>query len=284
MKIPRHWAKGEATAQLKNGKSATITCWRGSISSQQEAEAIAQKAARDRVEKILSGNEKKSDYLDQPPREEVVEEIFSFGREPDGIVTRNVYGALVLNTSGLVFLDIDKSRTSFNSLKGIFTRLFGKGKNKNDWESTACATIETEIKKRPYWGGRVYRTRNGLRVMLTHATFEELTPELSTFMIACNTDPLYMKLCEKQKCYRARLTPKPTRIKMKRPSVRFPYLNEADVDAFAAWKTKYEQASTNFSTCEYITSFGSTTLASGLAKLVEYHDEMAKVDDRLPLA
>jgi hypothetical protein len=59
----------------------------------------------------------------------------------------------------------------------------------------------------------VYRTAGGCRVLCTSMPFPWTTHHewALRFMKFLGADPQYMELCGKQKCYRARLTPKPWR-------------------------------------------------------------------------
>src|SRR5262245_58811561 len=60
---------------------------------------------------------------------------------------------------------------------------------------------------------RVYRTHSGCRVICTSATmpWKEMGWLAERFMRFLRGDPNYIELCRVQKCYRARLTPKPWR-------------------------------------------------------------------------
>ena len=68
------------------------------------------------------------------------------------------------------------------------------------------------ISKHPQWNLRLYRTPAGLRLIATHQLFDALDEQVFNFFQAIGTDPLYVRMCINQRCFRARLTAKPWRI------------------------------------------------------------------------
>jgi len=86
-------------------------------------------------------------------------------------------------------------------------------------------------------------------------------------------------LCVKQGCYRARLTPKPYRMKMQAYKVRFP--GNGDEPEFQQWLTNYESESRNFSVCQFIEQLGAGHVLNDVIRL---HDEMTGINYRQPLA
>ena len=127
--------------------------------------------------------------------------------EVAAVVTRNSYGCLVLNTARVMFVDVDLPEPK---RPGLFQRLFGKpqvtppGNPQND----AIAKAELWARNHSDWGWRIYRTRAGLRLLATHALFDPETAAANGVFDALGADPLYRRLCQTQKCFRARLTPK----------------------------------------------------------------------------
>ncbi len=99
MFFPKYWAKGS-----KNG----VICWGFSERSLDEAKAVAQARAEKVAAVKISERVRSSQYgyTDRPLREEVLEQV-KFQGQLTGVVSRNRYGALVLNTNGLMFLDLD---------------------------------------------------------------------------------------------------------------------------------------------------------------------------------
>jgi hypothetical protein len=92
-------------------------------------------------------------------------------------------------------------------------------------------------------------------------------------------DPLYTRLCIKQGCYRARLTPKPYRMKMRAYKVMFP--GSGQDPAFQRWLADYERESRNFSVCKFIEQVGARHSVNNVMQL---HDEITGVNFRQPLA
>ena len=88
-----------------------------------------------------------------------------------------------------------------------------------------------------------------------------------------NCDPLYTMLCVKQGCYRARLTPKPYRMKMHGYKVKFP--REGDDSEFQRWVSEYEGASRSFSVCKLVEQVG---MSQSMNDVVRLHDEITGVD------
>ena len=78
-------------------------------------------------------------------------------------------------------------------------------------QDSAIAKVENWTRNNPDWGWRIYRTRAGLRLLATHALFDPEAAASDGVFDALGADPLYRQLCKTQKCYRARLTPKPWR-------------------------------------------------------------------------
>ena len=62
-------------------------------------------------------------YFDNPPREEIIEEITGEDGGTIATVTRNRMGSLILNTDGLMFIDVDTESASSEPSGGILSRL-----------------------------------------------------------------------------------------------------------------------------------------------------------------
>jgi hypothetical protein len=129
------------------------------------------------------------------------------------------------------------------------------------------------------YGYRLYETYQGARVIVLGKSFNPRDGETKRMMDEFNCDPLYTRLCIKQGCYRARLTPKPYRMKMSAYKVRFP--REGDDSEFQRWLTSYEAESRNFCVCRLIEQMGES---HSLDDAVRLHDEITGVSYRQPLA
>jgi hypothetical protein len=93
------------------------------------------------------------------------------------------------------------------------------------------------IERHPAWGVRVYRTRSGLRYLVTHAPYSPEDPNIKAAMEFLGADPQYRNLCKAQKSFRARLTPKPWRVGLTAPHLEFPRTTQDKERAAAEWVT-----------------------------------------------
>jgi hypothetical protein len=94
-----------------------------------------------------------------------------------------------------------------------------------------------------------------------------------------NCDQLYMTICQKQGCFRARLTPKPYRMNMRRYKVQFP--REGDDTEFREWLADYERESRSYNVCRFIEQVGARYNPS---EVIQIHDEITGANFRQPLA
>ncbi len=164
------------------------------------------------------------DYVAGPMRQPERMSPYSGGEEPvvsaDGLydlpdeawLTVNHYNALVLNTSNLLIADVDFGDPRLDKYAGAddcdqvirnveeVSRLDRKIMGFEDWKFADQSF-------------RVYRTHSGCRVVCTSKTFpwSESAWLARRLMQFLRTDPHYVRLCDEQKCYRAKLTPKPWR-------------------------------------------------------------------------
>jgi hypothetical protein len=190
------------------------------------------------------------------------------------IITRNRYGAEVLNIEDLMILDIDQ-------LKPSFWDLFRKRDKATD-KQKMVEKIRKQSQKPAYqnYTFRIYETKKGLRVIVLGKTFNPRAHETTAMMNDFDSDQLYVLLCEKQGCFRARLTPKPARIKLRGHQIKFPR-ESAKEQKFQTWLADYQAASLNFSVCKLIEQIGSN---HPLPEAVQVHDEITGIHRNLPLA
>lgn len=301
MHFPKYWT----TAQDK-----TLTAWGWS----DDSPAHAANHASERLMRIkawlLRGGkfslQQRYGYGDRPMREEVLREF----RKPDGTlqaaVTRNSYGCLVLNTTHLMFVDVDAQGVKFirrpsdgeivmvgnapeamesSFLGGLFGfRKPDKSRTPDAFLNGVATKVQDWLKRQPDWGWRVYRTAAGVRLIATH---QAIPPEDALCKLAFESfesDPLYRKLCARQKCFRARLTPKPWRCDMNKPHVRWPWANAKTEARFRKWEAKYAKAAERYATCKLIGHFGRTDVSPEFQPLLELHDKATRAESNLPLA
>jgi hypothetical protein len=219
MNFPQFWARGT---------SGNFFCWRWSAQSLAEAQSLANQAAQQLADRFRSGDfppKHGGYYPDRPVREQVLQEIRNGAGEISAVVTRNSYGCQVLNTARVMFVDIDLPEPKPSG--GLFKKLFGKPDlaATSQPQSAAMAKIETWTRNHPEWGWRIYRTRAGLRLLATQALVDADSEMADGVFEALGADPLYRKLCQTQKCFRARLTPKPWRCGIRSKPQRWPWLD-----------------------------------------------------------
>jgi len=246
---------------------------------------LATQAARQLADRFQNtGFQSKSGgyYPDRPFREEILQEIKDANGATSAVITRNSYGCQVLNTVNVMFVDIDLPEPK---PVGLFKRLFGKAEPVvNQPLIDALARVENWTRSNPQWGWRIYRTRAGLRLLATQALVAaDSTAAISVFE-ALGADPLYQKLCKSQKCFRARLTPKPWRCGQRNKPPRWPWLSQREADEFKKWESHYQSLIPNFATCELIKQIGNPAIHPEVQIILKTHDEATRANSKLPLA
>lgn len=269
MKIYRHWAKSAADRQPAG---RFVECFGCSNESVQEALASA-KARANRVADSMQGGRDPDPYSygERPVREEIVKE-YLHDQHTSVVMTRNGYGALIMNTPRTLFADIDYAEKSA-SLGGLFSSLFGKEEVSQDEQ--VIARIRDVVANDPSLGMRVYRTKNGFRCLLTSRTFDPRSDESHRLLQQLQSDPKYVQLCRVQACYRARVSPKPWRCGIANPPSRFPFDNHVVEQKYRQWQKLYEERTKPFSICAVIGDFGSSNVDPEAGMVMQLHDQLA---------
>src|SRR5688572_866034 len=112
MKIYKFWVT-EKQKILIDGMGQDITCYGGSNISVEDARSRAREKA-EKVKRKIKGEKHLFDEYEEEIREEILRLI-----DDHSAITRNRYGAQVLNTENLMILDIDKPKPS-GGLAGLF--------------------------------------------------------------------------------------------------------------------------------------------------------------------
>jgi hypothetical protein len=266
MKIYKYWVV-EKQKIVIDGDEQEITCYGGSNISIEDARAKAREKAK-KIERKIKGEKHLFDEYEAEIREEILRII-----DDHSVITRNRYGASVLNTEKMMILDIDKPRTSLGDLF-----------KKKDTQSAKARIFDMVRKlaatpKYKEYGYRLYETYQGARVIFLGRDFDPRDRETKRIMDEFHCDPLYTFLCIKQGCYRARLTPKPYRMKMHGYKVKFP--RDGNENEFQQWLSEYESNSRSFNVCRFIEQIGTH---HHLNEVVGLHDEMTGINYRQPLA
>jgi hypothetical protein len=138
----------------------------------------------------------------------------------------------------------------------------------------------------PDWTLRIYRTPAGLRVLAMHRTFDPAEPAVADFFRALGTDPIYVRMCTRQHCFRARVSAKPWRAGISdhmRPSAVWPVAPEG-LPVRREWVEKYEAAARSFAACALLETLGSGATDPKTRAVQELHDTLSHATTGLPLA
>lgn len=285
MKVPRFWHREWVRVPSKYEQNATwsIPRWGWSETSEEEAEKMAAERCwqtKQRWNTNASDGQKEwyrgQDYFVQPPREEIIQEINNSEGGVDGWVSRNRYGVLVLNTDVMLIMDIDRKETPLRkAAKSLWSTWFGQ---RTQSEEERLIDL---LKSQQQDSFRLYRTFAGWRAILLNRAVDGVGAESMNLMKKFPVDPFYLKLCERQKCYRARLTAKPWRIGVQRCGYDYPRHPRIE-GYFAKWEQEYNEAAMKFRVCEKI--YGDDPPCDRLRELLAIHDALSQVWKSLPLA
>lgn len=288
MLIPRYWARVTSEERTPAGRRVPFSCCQWSERSLAEAQARAREVA-ERIARRIRGGEalpQRYAYGTRPLREEVLRELRGGDGDLDAVLTRNAYGSVVLNAAATMFVDVDLAEPSVLQRLGTWFR--GRGASAPAAESApqaaALETLKRFVGSRAGWGFRVYRTRAGLRYLVTHAPLDPASEESAAVLAALGCDPHYVKLCRSQKSFRARLTPKPWRCGMRMPPARWPFEGAAEEARARQWETKYDAACAKFATCALLSTVGNQWVHRDVEAIVRVHDELSRAESGLPLA
>lgn len=323
MLVPKFWAEARARKRTRH-KQVTVRRFGWSDESEAAAWAMADARAKAALAEILEGRtvarrERRQPYNGSegvPIREEI---IASHGQM---VLTRNSYGAVCLNTPNVLFADIDFHDEAscglylavvacltvlgvavggiIRSYAVVLVSLIGSVilgawiaghlhrsfiRWRGGHEQLAKARVERFLRGHPDWNFRVYRTPAGLRALATHATFDPNAPAVAECFRALGTDPIYVRMCSRQHCFRARVSPKPWRIgigRHLRPGV-WP-VDPAKLPERQRWIEEYERAAKDFASCRFLESLGSGSVDPAVMDVLEIHDELCRADSDLPIA
>jgi hypothetical protein len=319
MIIPDHWAEARQQHRAA-GRQITVRRFGWSAVSADDAGAMAARRADEALRLLIGGQqllrrEPKVPYngaAGVPIREEVL------ARHGDAVITRNAYGAQCLNSPNALFADVDfDTPLPFKPIAAVFAVLAllsaAIGASHRSWvvglallfaslalagpfarllrrvgaaaQGGAQAGIFRRLKAflstRPDWNVRVYKTPAGLRLLATHRPFHPSDPEVESFFRAVMADPVYVRMCLNQQCFRARLTAKPWRIGIAahmrpRPGV-WPVAPE-QMGKRNAWIVAYEARAQQFAACRYLASIGSGAVHQQLQPVIDLHDSACRAN------
>ncbi|MBL9149671.1 MAG: hypothetical protein JNM94_13360 [Phycisphaerae bacterium] len=322
MLIPDHWA--EARRQFRTAKrQVTVRRFGWSMSSPDDASAMAERRAEEALGRIIAGEElprrePKVPYngaAGVPIREEVL------ARHGEDVITRNAYGARCLNSPNALFADVDFDLPfHLGATVATFAALalsgLGIGVAQGSWRLTLgllgaalvlatpisvllrslCVSVQGGVAavarrrlrrfvtSHPEWNVRVYQTPGGLRLLATHRPYAPDDADVARFFQAVGADPIYVRMCLNQRCFRARLTAKPWRIGIAahmrpRPGVWPVSVERASLRA--SWVAAYETRAARYSSCRYLESVGSGAVDPRLRSVIALHDRESRANDLL---
>jgi len=303
MKTFRYWSKSSERVQTPDGPW-DLCCWGGSDNSVEEALRRAQERVQSVALAVTEGrNLERYSYSDRPLREEVLAEV-NHEDQLDALLTRNAYGAVVLNTARVLFADIDYAEDSnqrtpnkefsgiASQLTGFIGRLLGKEMPERVIDAATqnpavpasederiVDRVQSVTESHDGLGLRLYRTYNGFRCLVTSGTWDPTDTATTRLLEQLESDPLYIKLCRGQQCFRARLSPKPWRCKIMTAPPRFPWNDDETEQRYRKWVETYDQITATYSTCTFIGAFGNSQVDPAVEAILRVHDELACAGD-----
>jgi hypothetical protein len=341
MFVPRYWSEASQVEEVPP-RRVTLRRFGWSSTSQEDADVHARRRVEEAAAVLRAGGdaalrtftrrERKVAYAGSdglPIREEIVEER----PDLDVVLTRNGYGALCLNTTRAMFVDVDRPSSRavafgcFGALTGlvaggllaplfvdvpravkiavvILGALLGAlvlgwiatkiGRLVEGFSARARDPVRWSIERcrawcesRPTWRVAVYETPSGLRLLPLHAPFDAAETSSFEFMRFVGVDPLYERMCRLQKCFRARVSPKPWRagIADRFPAGgTWPVTDPGKLAARAEWVERYEEEAREFASCRFLEVVGDGPTALAVDDVRRLHDDLCRVASGLPLA
>jgi hypothetical protein len=281
VKFYRYWAKGEAI--VPDVHPWNVRAFGGSDISIDEALRLGKERAERVAAAVVNGRSPGAyEYSERPLREEIVEEICE-GDSVAAMITRNSYGSLVLNTSRVMFVDVDSfppTPSSFRqALRNIWRSLRGKSaEDRRIREEKLLNGFDEVCRAQPGLGFRIYRTFAGFRLLVTSGVFDPAAIGSLELLKAFGSDPLYIRLCKAQECFRARLTAKYWRCGAERPPSRFPWDDAAKEREYRVWEDGYHRLANRFAVCELIGSRGMSAIDASVRTILDTHDRLTMQD------
>lgn len=300
MQVPRFWATAGGSVRGADGRRYLRDAWGWSMSSAAEALEVAQQ----RVQALLADPRPTRSpggyYPRVPLREMILDEVLIEG-EQALVITRNRYGAEILNTDRVLIADIDLPELADEAEPvaggGLLSRLFGHTAPEREREHVGAPQEPPAVLQqldmvadwagaRPELGVIVYRTASGLRVFVTGVA-EPTTSEGERILADLGADPLYRELCRTHGTFRARLTPKPWRLSLMRGPgyawYRWPFASRWAEREYRRWLDRYEAAADGYAVCRLLASHGPAP-SEFEARIIQRHDERTGALSPFPLA
>ena len=139
--------------------------------------------------RIASGDlSRKYPYGERPLREEILRTFGETEAPNEAVVTRNRYGALVLNTARVPFIDVDAPDPEpdwIRKLRALF------GRRLPETPDAVLERIRAACRRYERHGFRIYRTRSGFRVLATDLLFDPTSASTRELLDAFGSDPRF---------------------------------------------------------------------------------------------
>ncbi len=287
MRVFPYWSKEVYNGIDASGRRKTVSAWGWSTGSPAEARQHAARRAKQILERLTGdAGAKAYDYLDHPLREEIVQTIGP-ASQPFGIITRNRYGALVLNAASVCFVDVDYPVAQSLGLLDGLRRLFSRRSREEHHAATredVMAGVKDWASRNRRRCSRLYETAAGLRLLFTDRLYEPTAPEATRLLEELGSDPLYRRLTTKQESFRARLTPKPWRCGCRNPPNRYPWETPKEEQKYRQWQKKYERKAGEYGVCRLLQTFGPDAEEPAIRAVVLAHDQMTCHEEERRLA
>ncbi len=277
MKIAKYWARESAEVEDVKGCKYHLISWSG---SNQSVVAAKNKALEKlgRWQAQLKAGQFLGDYH-YADKDEIKEELIQELHDAEGkliaAITRNRYGALVLNSAQVLFADVD---LPIAVRPGLISRLASwfSHKQPDDRQSLREEYQQHFVdfhQQHPDLMLRVYETAAGFRLMVINKLFDPLSDETEALLKRLNSDRLYRQLCRSQACFRARLTPKPWRCGSKNPPNTYPRQDEQAEQRYLDWLNQYEQKTKDYAVCRLINELGRSGTVEPALAIMRLHDD-----------
>jgi hypothetical protein len=281
----RYWARAEMHATSPSGEEFHRSYLRGSYDSHDDAQRKADDAALRTRQSIERGDEKIDwyAYCDHTKPEPLLEEIMSKDNHRVGTLTINAYGAHILNTTGVVFIDVDLPKPR-KKASGLLSKLFGKKQPpQQDSAQPAIDRLKAYCQEDLSRGARVYKTAAGLRYLLTSETLDPTSDYTRDLFDRLGADQQYTNLCKAQKCFRARLSPKPIRMSVGWPPQKI-RADREQTPELSQWEKNYTNECPKYAVCHLIETIGPPPQHPDIIRIQSLHDELSSVGSELTLA
>ncbi|WP_105201486.1 hypothetical protein [Pseudoalteromonas sp. T1lg10] len=324
MIVPKYWSESQAKTRANN-RQYTIKRFGWSDISEEDAKQHAGQRLDDALKTLSEqGDVRRIDHKISyngaegiPIREEVV------SKHQDVVISRNSYGALCLNTPDVMFADIDlDSAPSTRLVTWVFIGLALIGaaaaliagswwvlfaallvsllfastlagfinnrliNRRGGLEQEAITRFKQVCADNPALHLRIYQTSMGFRILFMEQTYEPTSERSAALLKSLGSDRVYMQMCRNQRCFRARVSPKPWRVGIERLRPRpgvWPIKAER-LKERQDWINAYERKANDYASCKFMMKLGSDITDPKTIHVMALHDDLCKANREYSLA